>query len=164
MELRKSFDYKKILVVLYFVMAAVFLVVGFMPVGATAQYEISGELAIPVIGLKSGVATLELDNGRLNTPEDLVGSFSRRENKTLLIGHASTVFDKLKDVTIGNVIVYGGTEYTVVDAVLLEKEEIKMNKVLKTEKTDTLVLMTCAGEDLGNGDATHRFMLTAKVL
>ena len=36
--------------------------------------------------------------------------------------------------------------------------------VLQAESNDTIVLMTCAGQDLGNKDATHRLIITAKYL
>jgi sortase (surface protein transpeptidase) len=37
-----------------------------------------------------------------------------------------------------------------------------MKELLKAEDTDTLVLMTCAGELMSNNDATHRLIVTAK--
>ena len=36
-----------------------------------------------------------------------------------------------------------------------------MNKILEASDKDTVVLMTCAGKDLGNGDASHRLIVTA---
>ena len=39
-----------------------------------------------------------------------------------------------------------------------------MTEILKREEKDTIVIMTCAGELLDGGDATHRFMVTAVAL
>ena len=36
-----------------------------------------------------------------------------------------------------------------------------MPKLLSASNEKTIVIMTCAGEDLGKGDATHRLILTA---
>ena len=36
-----------------------------------------------------------------------------------------------------------------------------MDEVLAPTEQNTLVIMTCAGEDLGGGDATHRLIVTA---
>ena len=44
------------------------------------------------------------------------------------------------------------------------KAKIDMRDVLQAESNDTIVLMTCAGQDLGNKDATHRLIITAKYL
>ena len=46
---------------------------------------------------------------------------------------------------------------------MLEKADVDMNKMLAPAEKDTLVIMTCAGMDLGNGDATHRLVLTATI-
>ena len=164
MELKKSFDLRVFFGKLYFILAVAFLAIGFLPAEAATEYEILGKLEIPIIGLTTEVAKLELDNGELKTPKDIAGVFSQRENKTLIIGHASTVFDGLDGVSIGDYIIYGEKEYVVVKKEIILKEEIRMSRILKGENVDTLVIMTCAGEDLGDGDATHRLMLTAKVL
>ena len=44
-----------------------------------------------------------------------------------------------------------------------DAQAIRVFAVLEAseEEKDTLVLMTCAGEDLGNGDSTHRLLVTA---
>mgnify|MGYP003312839861 CR=1 FL=1 len=48
-----------------------------------------------------------------------------------------------------------------IDCDFEEKSMINMAEILQEEDKDTLVLMTCAGEDLGNGDSTHRLLVTA---
>ena len=138
--------------------------IGLSPAEATAQLEISGDLFIPSINLSSDVASLPLEDNRLKTPDEIVGSFSNHKNKTLLIGHSSTIFHDLYKMTIGNLIVYNGHKYMVVNMDILDKQSISMSKILKAETEDTLVLMTCAGEDYGNGDSSHRLILTASVL
>ena len=40
-------------------------------------------------------------------------------------------------------------------------EKIDMDKLLKTSRQDTVVIMTCAGKLLDGGDATHRLIITA---
>ena len=164
MELRKSFDLRVFFGKLYVILMVAFLAIGFMPAEAATEYDVIGKLEIPTIGLTTEVAKLELENSELKTPKDIAGSFSKNENKTLIIGHASTVFDELGDVLVGDHILYGEKEYIIVKKEIALKEEIRMSRILKGEDVDTLVIMTCAGEDLGVGDATHRLMLTAKVL
>lgn len=164
MELRKSFDIRKIFFVVSFLVFVILLTLGLTPAEASAQYEVSGVLSIPSIQLTSDVTKLELKDRKLDTPAVIVGSFSNHKNKTLLIGHSSTVFTNLHEITIGNTIIYNGTNYLVIDAEVVEKDNIDMADLLKAEKVDTLVLMTCAGEDYGNGDSSHRIILTAIVL
>lgn len=36
-----------------------------------------------------------------------------------------------------------------------------MSTLLTPTSQDTIILMTCAGTDLGNGDASHRLIITA---
>ena len=163
MELRRSFDIKKCFLCLYFIALLLYIIVGFMPAGAT-DYKISANIRIPSINLSSDVTELQRDGRKLHTPETIVGSYTEAENKILLIGHSVTVFENLDQLVIGDEIWYDGREYRIEDITVPKKEQINMNKVLKSEETDTLVLMTCAGEDLGAGDATHRLILTAKAV
>lgn len=160
MELRKRLDFRKVFGVIYAAVFAMYIIVGLTPAEAT-NYEISAELAIPSVGLESGVTSLRLADGGLETPETIVGSFRRSPNKTLLIGHAATVFGELKNVTVGDEIIYDETSYRVVEVETLAKDVVDMNRLLKAEEQDTLVLMTCAGEMLSEGDATHRLIVTA---
>ena len=160
MELKKHRNFRKIGVVLYICMFLVYLVVGLLPAEA-AQYEIDTTLSIPAIDLESDVTKLTLDDHRLNTPDTIVGSFSRAKNKTLLIGHSSTVFGDLKNVQVGDEIIYGDFHYIISDIVVMEKTEILMDELLREANVDTLLIMTCAGEVYDNGDASHRLIVTA---
>lgn len=125
------------------------------------QYNTSGHLIIPSINLESDVTALSLDNGNLPTPEAIVGSYSKAPHKTLLIGHSSTVFMNLSKVNIGDTMIYSGVTYEIISAHTLAKSEINMNRLLEETPRNTLVIMTCAGESLANGDATHRLILYA---
>ena len=161
MELRRRrFDFRKIVTLFYVAAFATYLILGIQPAEAT-HYEISGNLNISSIGLNSDVTTLELKDHRLNTPDTIVGSYTKYDSKIFLIGHSSTVFKNLNQVKIGNTIEYNGKTYRITDTKTLAKSEIDMNALLAPETRNTLVIMTCAGEILENQDATHRFIVTA---
>lgn len=160
MEIRKHLDLRKLLAGIYILALAVYFAVGFMPADAT-NYDISAELSIPSIGLYSDVTKLSLKNHQLETPRTIVGSFTRNSHKTLLIGHSTTVFNKLDEVKIGDEIVYDDTIYYIYNMYTVKKEEIKMGKLLSGEEKDTIVLMTCTGEPMGELDATHRLIVWA---
>lgn len=162
MELKRRLNPKYVFGLIYFLCFGIFLRLGFEPAEATV-YDVTTELSIPSINLVSDVATLKLNNHRLDTPDYIVGSFSRANNKTLLIGHSSSVFKDLKNVKVGEPIIYDESSYRVTDIKLLEKDDIDMNTLLSSEEVSTLVLMTCAGESLANQDATHRLIITAEV-
>ncbi len=162
MKLRKHLDFKIVFGALYFLSFAVYLVIGLQPVEAV-RYNTSGFLSIPSINLSSDVTTLKMENHKLETPDTIVGSFSMDNNKTLLIGHSSTVFDDLINVGLGDEIIYNGMYYEINDMKILEKSEVDMNEVLSDSDVSTIEIMTCTGEDLGDGDYTHRFILTAVI-
>ena len=161
MELKKRISPKYIFIGLYFVAFLAFLIYGLQPAGAVQSEQISGKLEVPSIGLVSDVTNLELEDRKLNTPDNIVGSFSNHKNKTLLIGHSTTVFEGLKNVKLGDGLVYNDSSYNVIDVETIEKDQIKMSELLKSEENDTLVLMTCVGTLLGDGDSTHRLIITA---
>lgn len=160
MELKKSFNISKIIIPLYVVCFLIYLVVGLLPAEAL-NYEIIGELNIPQINLTSDVADVKLNNHILKTPDSIVGSFSRSENKIFLFGHDSSVFKNLANLQIGDEIIYNSMIYHVKSIIVKDKSMISMSELLKAEDQKTLVLMTCAGDYLNNGDATHRLIVTA---
>ena len=160
MELKKHFNSKVLFFTLYYVAFAIYIIIGLQPAKAT-DYNISGSIVIPSIDLVSDVTSLSLNNGKLDTPDTIVGSYSRNDNKTLLIGHSTTVFQALNQLNLGDEIQYNGQSYRVDEVAIVAKGDISMAKLLKGETTDNLVVMTCAGELLGNGDATHRLIVTA---
>ena len=166
MELKKRISLGKVFAILYILAFAVYLVIGLQPAEATKiaeskEYTIISELNIPSINLLSDVTTVKLTDDGLETPDTIVGKFSNQKNKIFLFGHSSTVFKDLDDVKIDDAIWYDSNEYKVVKIETLKKEEIRMSNILKEEKRDTIVIMTCAGVDLGDGDATHRLLVTA---
>jgi len=160
-ELKKQLNPKYIFVGLYILFFAVYIIMGLQPAEAVESYNVSAHLDIPSIGLSSAVTKLKLENHQLKTPETIVGSFSRAENKTLLIGHSSTVFQNLNQAHTGDEIVYNDAIYKIYSTKIVEKSEVNMNELLKAAQEDTLVIMTCAGTELGDGDATHRLIVTA---
>lgn len=160
MELKKRLNPKYIFIGLYCISFLIFLILELKPAEAS-EYEISARLNIPSIALDSDVTTLQLENRELKTPDSIVGSFSRAENKTLLIGHSSTVFENLNEIHGGDELYYNDNKYMVTDIKVLEKADVDMYDILSSADADTLEIMTCAGTDLGNGDATHRLIVTA---
>ena len=174
MEIRARLDFRKIVIPLYAVCFVVYLIFGLTPTSAGATYyEISGNLEIPAIDGPSevvryrpysDVTTLNIEDHQLKTPRTIVGSYSRSENKTLLIGHSSTVFSKLDQIWVGDIVNYNGYSYLVKDIIVDKKENINMRELLRAAETDTLIIMTCAGNDLEDGDATHRLIITAEIM
>ena len=161
MELkRRRFGFRKVFTILYIVAFFAYLIIGLQPTGATA-YKFSGGLAIPSINLISGVVDIELENHKLNTPDTVVGSYSEYDSKVFLIGHSSTVFKNLHRVGYNDTIYYKGKKYQITKTETLAKADINMNKLLSSARRNTLVIMTCAGEPVGEKDATHRFIVTA---
>lgn len=162
MELKQRLNLRKVLIAGYFVALAIYLGFGLIPAGAARTYDVSAELDIPSIGLTTDVTALRLNSDNaLDTPDTIVGSYAQAENKTLLIGHSSTVFHDLKYVKIGDEIMYNNKSYQVTTLNLTVKPEIDMREVLAPAEEDTIIIMTCDGMALTNGDATHRFMVTA---
>ena len=162
MELKRRLDLRAIFIGLYVLAFAVYIIVGLQPAEA-ANYAVSAELAIPDIGLNTDVTTLEFDGHQLNTPREIVGSYSEAQNKTLLIGHSTTVFQNLNQVQLGDTINYDNKVYRVTAIDMVAKSEVKMSKILAPAEKDTIVIMTCAGQLLNGDDATHRLMVTASI-
>ena len=163
MDIRKRLNPKKIFVILYGVAFFGYVLYGLQPAEAVDAYETDAVLEIPSIGLISDVTSLERTDDGLMTPESIVGSYKENSHKTLLIGHSTGVFRDLDAVKIGDVINYDGVDYNVLKLVYAAKEAIDMEELIAPAEKDTLVIMTCAGELLGNGDATHRLIIFASV-
>ena len=160
MELKRRVSFRKYITIFYVAAFFMYLVLGLQPAEAT-HYAISGELRIPKIGLVSDVTTLELINHRLATPDTIVGSYSRYESKIFLIGHSSTVFKNLDQIQIGDTINYNNKEYIVEQTEILAKDVVDMKEIVGAEEINTLIIMTCAGESIGEHDASHRLVVTA---
>ena len=157
---RRRLDFKKVFVWLYFLAFAVYIINGLRPADAIS-YDIETSLNIPSIDLVSDVTRLQLVDHALDTPDAIVGSFSYDDSKMLLIGHSSTVFNNLHYINYDDEIIYKDHSYKVKAIQTLKKDDINMAELLSPAKEDTLVIMTCAGQDLPNRDATHRLIVTA---
>ena len=162
MELRKHLNPRIVFIGGYFVLFAIYLIIGFQPADAT-KYQIGASLSIPSIGIETDVANLSTSQGKLDTPSYIAGRYSNAANKTLIIGHYSTVFQNLPDTKIGDKVYYNGHSYTVKRIEIREKPAVSMSKILSSEEKDTIVIMTCAGELYDDGDASHRYMITATI-
>ena len=160
MELRRKLDFKATFVLFYCVCFVLFCYIFIRPAVAS-EYKIDSYLIIPKIDLSSGVTTLSMQNGKLDTPDDIIGSYSITSSKTLLIGHSTTVFDNLHNSNIGDVILYDKNSYTITSKSIMPKNEINMSKILESSARKTIILMTCAGELYEGGDASHRLIVSA---
>lgn len=153
----------------YFLATFAFITIGLQPINdpssvyATESETATGLLSIDSINLRAPVKKITLNGKTLEVPEQIAGSYSMRENKTLIIGHSSTIFSNLKDVKVGDIISYNGKNYTINTIEEKQKQDISMESILKAEEKDTLVLMTCSGTKINNttGDHTHRLIITA---
>ena len=153
----------------YFLATLAFVIIGLQPVRssaavyATETETASGLLSIDAINLNAPVKKVMLNGKTLEVPEQIAGAYSVHENKTLIIGHSSTIFKDLKNTTIGMKITYSGKEYTIRNIEEKLKQDIVMKDILKAEEKDTLVLMTCSGEKIDgtSSDHTHRLIITA---
>lgn len=152
---------KAILTAFYLIAAPIYIFFGLQPAQAI-ETNIYAELEIPSVNLSTNVMALELnDDNSLTAPKQIVGSYSRNNDKTLLIGHSSTVFQNLKNVKLDNEIDFNGQKYTVISIETKLKEDINMREILSEAETPTIILMTCAGKNLPNQDSTHRLIVNA---
>ncbi len=134
------------------------------PVYAEEAAQATEKLIVPSISLEAPVAKIQFTGSTLNVPDQIAGSYSVHENKTLIFGHSSTIFQDLKILKIGTEIRYNNNVYRIMSIEEKAKDEISMKEILKEENTDTVVLMTCSGDPIPgtNGDHTHRLILTAR--
>lgn len=168
---RKRFSDKSIawiiVFAMYFVGAITFLYFGLQPsvsskdVYAAEAATSDGTLEIPTIDFSSPTTTVHLNGKNLEVPEQIVGSYSVHDNKTLLIGHSSTAFKNLAQISLGQKILYHDKTYLVSNIDTREKSDISMKTILKAEEKDTIILMTCTGEQISGNDYTHRLIVTA---
>ena len=154
----------------YFVAGFAFITIGLQPVkDSAAVYAVETEaatslLTIDDINLYAPVKTVTLNDKTLEVPDQIAGAYSVHENKTLIMGHSSTIFKDLKNTTTGMKITYNGKIYTIMGIEEKLKQDISMQDILKAEEKDTLILMTCSGEKIAGSasDHTHRLIITAE--
>lgn len=151
----------RLVVWIFFVVAFFgYIIIGLQPVEAVS-YEVSGKLFIPSISLDTDVTALNLEEHQLKTPGDIIGSFTRK-NKTLLIGHADTVFKNLEKVKSGDEIFYDDAKYQVSDMYMKNKSDINIDELMSSVNDDELIIMTCAGNSVNEFDSTHRLIIIAE--
>ncbi len=163
MRIKRGFDYRILFTVVYVAAGFYCFMLGLRPAGAT-RHENNSYLGIPSISLMSSVESMELSDNRLHTPDMVAGSFNyNNSNRTLLVGHSSTVFDSLSKVRLGEKVFFDGSVYKIHTMEVLEKSAINMNQLVKDDGSDIqkLIIMTCAGELYENGDASHRLIIIA---
>lgn len=147
------------LVIFLIIFASLFIIVGCQPTATDAvNYP---ELIIGSIDLDSPVEPIEPVDRQLEAPATIAGAYSQHNNKTLIIGHSTTVFKELHNVKIGEELTYGNRQYLIVDTETVLKKDVNMKAILQGSERETLIIMTCAGELLENQDATHRLLVTA---
>lgn len=142
------------------IMLPIYLFIGLQPVPA-ANADGLPHLSIPSIALDTPVVSIELNNRELIAPDTIAGIYASSNNKLFVIGHSSTVFQKLNQIKIDDIFTYNNTAYRVKQLETLPKSDISMTKILQPETMPTLIIMTCAGTPLPNQDATHRLIVTA---
>lgn len=154
----------------YFLGAIAFIYFGLQPantpeeVYAAEAATADTELNIPALSLNLPVSKVTRIGSDLQIPEQIVGSYSLYENKTLLMGHSSTAFKDLKNLELNQELSYADKTYVVTNIEIKEKTAISMKELLQPEEKDTIVLMTCAGEPIKDSvqDYTHRLLITAE--
>ncbi len=147
----------------FLIMLPIYLYIGFQP-NISTQALGYPELSIPSITLKTPVEPLQLTERQLIAPSTIAGAYSSNPSKTLIIGHAATVFQNLDQTATGNILTYDSQSYQIVDSQTLEKSDIDMEEILSPAETNTIIIMTCAGEPLPGQDATHRLIVTATAI
>jgi LPXTG-site transpeptidase (sortase) family protein len=132
---------------------------------ATTINPVNATLRIPSIGLSTPVTPTKITPDGLATPEKLVASYTDG-NTVFLYAHSTTAFRNLHQLQLGRQITYiidgQPQNFTVTNLKTLPKSTINMNKLLTSTPEKTLILMTCAGTPLRNGDYSDRLVLWAK--
>ena len=155
---------------IYFIAGFAFILIGLQPSkSATSVYakeaaEATATLEMPTINLKAPVTEVSLIGKDLEVPEQIAGAYSINKNKTLIIGHSSTIFTNLQNVQIGQSFTYKSTTFIIKSIVEKKKEDVSMKDILSSASTPTVIIMTCSGDTIPNtdGDHTHRLIVTAE--
>lgn len=147
----------------FMIMLPIYIFIGMQP-AVSINTDGLPKLSIAAINLDTAVSDVELVNHELVAPANIAGRYSNAKNKTLIIGHSSTVFKNLSKVGAGDLITFDEREYRVTSAEIYEKSAISMADILSSTEEETIIVMTCAGQNLPNQDATHRLIVTATLL
>lgn len=149
-----------VIAIFFTILIPIYIFIGFQP-NLPANAADLPQLSIDSINLNIPVEPLTLNNHQLDVPANIAGSYSQNQHKTLLVGHSSTAFRKLNQLQLGQSLEYKETTYIVTEVTTLPKSEVNMTQILSEKSQDTIILMTCAGENLPNQDATHRLIINA---
>ena len=169
-RIRSRFSRKSVilfLTVFYAIAIPTFLYLAFQPepikVSAYVKEanEATGLITIPSISLSAPMSDVEINGHTFSVPNYIVGRYESYENKVLVMGHSSTVFQRLDEVSVGDKIIYDGKNFEVISREVRAKSDISMRDILRDEEEPTLVLMTCAGEHISGQDYSHRLIINA---
>lgn len=149
-----------VLGLIYFVAITAFTAYIFIPQIADASSE--ERLFIPKIGLIARVKDIERQGNQLIAPDTIAGAYKATTHKTVIIGHSSTIFKNLKNLSGNETFTFDNRTYTITNLEILEKRDVDMAEIVSETEKNTLVLMTCYGEPLGGQDYTHRLVITAE--
>ncbi|MBR2997121.1 class F sortase [Candidatus Saccharibacteria bacterium] len=143
----------------------VYLIIGLQPATAADPTEFNYDtLNIADINLIAPVKPITLNSEhRLVAPDTIAGAYSDSANKTLIIGHSSTIFATLHTAQVGDMIDYADSKYVITEITYQKVEDINMRDVLASTSRPTLVLMTCAGTPV-DGNYPERLIITAEAL
>lgn len=144
----------------FMIFTPIYAYIGMQPVSSIEATHYP-KLSIGAIDLETPVAALEMVDRQLIAPASIAGSYQSSENKVLIIGHSSTVFESLHQVALADTFNYADRTYRIDQIETLAKSDVDMNAILAPATEDTIIIMTCAGEPLPNQDATHRLIVTA---
>lgn len=151
--------YGKILfTAVYFLALFAYIAVGFKP---SAEASADNRLFIPAINLQTPVKTVTKNNNKLDVPDEIAGVYNEKHNKTLIIGHSTTVFKNLNNLHPGDAFTFDHENYLITEMVTVPKSSINMTDLLSAADEPTIIIMTCAGTPVSNTDTTHRLLVTA---
>ncbi len=145
------------------IFAPVYFIIGLQPATAADPAEFNYDtLYIANIGLSAPVKPITLNSEhRLVAPDTIAGAYSNSTNKTLIIGHSSTIFATLNGVNLGDQLTYADQTYQITNLVYQPVEQINMSHILAPADHPTIIIMTCAGTPT-DGDYPERLIITAE--
>lgn len=146
--------------IIYFALIAGFTAYVFMPKAVDASSE--ERLFIPSIGLIARVKDIERTGNQLIAPDEIAGAYKPTLHKTVIIGHSSTIFKDLKNISGNDIFTFDSRSYRVKEREIIEKGVINMSEIVAETEKNTVIMMTCYGEPLGGQDYSHRLIITAE--
>jgi LPXTG-site transpeptidase (sortase) family protein len=145
---------------LYILIIAGFITYVFTPKTADASSE--ERLFIPKIGLIARVKNIDRQGSKLIAPDAIAGAYQPTNHKTVIIGHSSTIFKDLKNLSGNETFTFDSKKYKIIRREIVEKKFVDMAEIVAETQKNTVVLMTCYGESLGGQDYSHRLIITAE--